>query len=97
MRMLDAGAAKEDVAAEVYSYLARAVAWLIQWGLWKDPPRRGADLRRRGFLGAFARTYARAPAKIELPRAGALGKTGNVGRQRLRRGAHRLGGIHPWQ
>ena len=31
MRMLDAGASREDVAAEVYSYLARAVAWLIQW------------------------------------------------------------------
>lgn len=31
MRMLDAGAAREDVAAEVYSYLARAVAYLIGW------------------------------------------------------------------
>ncbi len=31
MRMLDAGAAREDVAAEVYSYIARAVAYLIGW------------------------------------------------------------------
>lgn len=31
MRMLDGGAAREDVAAEVYSYLARAVAYLIRW------------------------------------------------------------------
>ena len=29
MRLIDAGAGKEEVAAEVYSFLARSVAWLI--------------------------------------------------------------------
>ena len=57
MRMLEAGVAKEDVAAEVYSYLARAVAWLIGVGLWEDPPRRGAHLRGRGVLAPFARSF----------------------------------------
>ena len=35
MRMLDAGTPREDVAAEVYSYLARAVAWLMKWACGK--------------------------------------------------------------
>ena len=97
MRMLEAGVAKEDVAAEVYSYLARAVAWLIEWAYGKT--RLGAALISGGVASSApsARASARAPAKAELPRAPALGKAGNVGRQRLRRGAHRLGGIHPWQ
>lgn len=29
MRMIEAGAAPEDVAAEVYSFLARSIAWLL--------------------------------------------------------------------
>ncbi len=97
MRMLDAGASREDVAAEVYSYLARAVAWLISWAYGKTRLQRGAHLRGRGVLGAFARASARAAETTVLPGAVALGQAGNVGRQRLRRGAHRLGGIHPWQ
>ena len=51
MRMLDAGAAKEDVAAEVYSYLARAVAWLIQWAFGKT--RLGAALISGGVASSL--------------------------------------------
>lgn len=29
MRMIEAGAAPENVAAEVYSFLARSIAWLL--------------------------------------------------------------------
>ena len=57
MRMLDAGASREDVAAEVYSYLARAVAWLIQWACGKTRLQRGAHLRGRGVLGAFCASF----------------------------------------
>ena len=32
MRMLESGESREDVAAEVYSYLTRAVAWMISMG-----------------------------------------------------------------
>ena len=51
MRMLEAGVAKEDVAAEVYSYLARAVAWLIQWAFGKT--RLGAALISGGVASSL--------------------------------------------
>ena len=62
MRMLDAGAAKEDVAAEVYSYLARAVAWLIGWAYGKT--RLGAALISGG-VASSALLRELLPARLQ--------------------------------
>ena len=62
MRMLEAGVAKEDVAAEVYSYLARAVAWLIQWAFGKT--RLGAALISGG-VASSALLRELLPARLQ--------------------------------
>ena len=62
MRMLEAGVAKEDVAAEVYSYLARAVAWLIGWAYGKT--RLGAALISGG-VASSALLRELLPARLQ--------------------------------